>query len=181
MSTLSEFPCLCVIPSDSLLPSAFSTYITTPTYTCKHLYTSSPPTNTRRSCLFPLLHSLNLEPSKHHAPSISKMHPPNTQRSKIKPKPKPKPGKADKISKADTTWPHDRKKKGSLNVAAFHPRVTSLTLQELFDQWLEIHDALGTKPPHAGCYVGPAGLRTRHLTRVSTGLLLKTCCGLSDM
>ncbi|KAF4125118.1 hypothetical protein GMORB2_3957 [Geosmithia morbida] len=86
---------------------------------------------------------------------------PSNSDSKMPPKPHhPKPGK-----KHHRQGPQARGNKGPLAVAVFHPKVTSFTLSEYLEKWLEIHDAMSNKPAHVGGYVGPAGLRTRHFTQ----------------
>ena len=58
-----------------------------------------------------------------------------------------------------------------LEAEGLDPRVTSLSLQGLLSEWLEIHDAKMRKRPDIPRdeYIGPMGLQTRTLTMVTTG------------
>lgn len=59
-----------------------------------------------------------------------------------------------------------------LSTRGFHPKVTALSLEEYFEKWMQMHDAINRKTfasDHE--YVGPIGIKLKRFTIVSRSSL----------
>jgi hypothetical protein len=76
------------------------------------------------------------------------------------------PPKRERVLKSYTARTASKR----LEAEGLDPRVTSLSLQGLLSEWLEIHETKMRKRPDPPRdeYIGPMGLQTRNLTMVTT-------------